>query len=103
MINQKTIRNETIEHETIEHIAKLARLKITNDEAKEYGDQLSKVLNHFQQISKIDTTGIEPLVTPSPISFYARNDEVQHETTTDEILSNAPDRAGHLFKVPPVV
>lgn len=91
-----------MEH-NIEHLAKLARLKITADEAKEYGEQLTKILHHFQQISSIDTTGIEPLVTPSPIEFYTRNDEIQHETTTDEILSNAPEKAGRLFKVPPVV
>jgi len=92
-----------IDQKTIEHIAKLARLSLTATEAKEYGEQLTKVLNHFQQISEIDTTGIEPLVTPSEIEFYARNDEVYRETTTEEILANAPDRAGNLFKVPPVV
>lgn len=92
-----------IDQKTIEHMAKLARLKLSTDEAKEYGEQLSKVLNHFQQISQINTEGIEPLVTPSGIDFYVRNDEVKRENTTEEILSNAPDKAGHLFKVPPVV
>lgn len=93
MINQKTI----------EHVAKLARLRITAEEAKEYGEQLAKVLSHFEQISNIDTNDIEPLVTPSEIEFYVRSDEAKHETTTEEILSNAPDKAGNLFKVPPVV
>ncbi|MEK6627238.1 MAG: Asp-tRNA(Asn)/Glu-tRNA(Gln) amidotransferase subunit GatC [Bdellovibrionota bacterium] len=92
-----------IDQKTIEHIAKLARLSITSEEAIEYGEQLTKVLNHFQQISKIETTGIEPLVTPAEIEFYARADEARHETTTDEMLMNAPDKAGNLFKVPPVV
>lgn len=92
-----------IDQKTIEHIAKLARLSITAEEAVEYGDQLTKVLNHFQQIAKIDTTGVEPLVTPADIEFYSRLDEARHETTTEEILANAPDKAGNLFKVPPVV
>jgi len=92
-----------IDQKTIEHIARLARLRITPAEAKEYGEQLSKVLNHFEQISKVDTMGVEPLVTPIKIEFYARLDEVQQETTTEEILANAPEKAGHLFKVPPVI
>ena len=47
-----------IDEKTIIHIAKLARLSITPEEAKEYGEQLTKVLSHFQQISKIDTKTI---------------------------------------------
>lgn len=92
-----------IDDKTIEQISKLARLKITAEEGSEYGKQLNKVLEHFQQISKIDTAGVEPLVTPAEIDFYARPDDCFHETTTEEILANAPEKAGNLFKVPPVV
>lgn len=92
-----------IDQKTIEQIAKLARLKITDAEATTYGQQLSKVLNHFQQISAINTQGIEPLVTPSEIEFYARPDEVEKKYTAEQMVANAPEKAGHLFKVPPVV
>lgn len=92
-----------IDQKTIEHIAKLARLKVSPEDAAEYGEQLTKVLSHFQQISKIDTKNIEPLVTPSDIEFYTRADEVRHENSTDEMLANAPEKGGNLFKVPPVV
>ncbi len=92
-----------IDDKTIEQIAKLARLSITPEEALEFGTQLNKVLEHFQQISKLNTEGVEPLVTPVDIDFYVRPDESFRETKTEEILSNAPDRAGNLFKVPPVV
>lgn len=92
-----------IDQKTIEHIAKLARLKVTADEAKEYGEQLSKVMSHFEQIAKINTEGIEPLVTPSEIEFYARPDEVIRNCTAEEMVQNAPEKMGNLFKVPPVV
>ncbi len=92
-----------IDQKTIEQIAKLARLRVTDDEAKGYAEQLSKVLTHFQQIEKIDTRNIEPMVTPIEVGFVARKDEVVKEFTSEEILANAPDRAGQLFKVPPVV
>lgn len=92
-----------IDQKTIEQIAKLARLKMSADEATFYSEQLSKVLNHFQQISKIDTNNVIPLVTPSEIEFYARPDEVIKVNTAEEMVANAPEKAGHLFKVPPVV
>lgn len=92
-----------IDQKTIEHIAKLARLKINADEVQQYGQQLTKVLNHFQQITKINTAGIQPLVTPTEIDFYSRTDEVSKTHTSEEMISNAPAKAGLLFKVPPVV
>jgi aspartyl-tRNA(Asn)/glutamyl-tRNA(Gln) amidotransferase subunit C len=92
-----------IDKKTIEHIAKLARLEITEDEANEYSQQLGKAMAHFEQISKIDTTGIEPLVTPTEIEDFWREDIAKQEFTPEEMTSNAPAKAGNLFKVPPVV
>lgn len=92
-----------IDKKTIEHIAKLARLQLTEEEVAEYGEQLSKALGHFQQISKVNTIGVEPLVTPTEIEAYWREDVVQREFTAEEMTANAPSRAGNLFKVPPVV
>lgn len=92
-----------IDQKTIEQIAKLARLNLKPDEATYYSEQLSKVLSHFQQISAINTEGVEPLVTPSEIEFYARPDEVVKVSTAEEMVANAPEKAGHLFKVPPAV
>lgn len=92
-----------IDLKTIQHIAKLARLNISQEEAQEYSAQLAKALEHFKQIEDIKTEGVEPLVTPAEIELFLRDDKKQIELSTDEILQNAPDRAGNLFKVPPVV
>lgn len=92
-----------IDQKTALSVAHLARLKISEEEAQSIAQQLSKVLNHFEEISKINTDGIEPLVTPSEIESYWRPDEQKHEYSAEEMVANAPDRAGHLFKVPPVV
>lgn len=92
-----------IDKKTIEHIAKLARLQITDAEAQEYSAQLGKALQHFEQISKVDTKGVEPLITPVEIEAFWRDDEASQNFTADEMTANAPARAGNLFKVPPVV
>ncbi len=92
-----------IDQKTILRIAQLARLKITSEEATHYGEQLTKVLNHFDQISGINTDGIEPLITPTDIAAHLREDTTEHSYPVEQMLENAPDRLGNLFKVPPVV
>lgn len=92
-----------IDLKTIHRIAQLARLHVNENEAQQYATQLTKVLTHFQEISTIDTSKIEPLVTPTDITLNLREDVARHEFTTEELLQNAPDKMGQLFKVPPVI
>ena len=92
-----------IDKKTIEHIAKLARLHVTDAEAQEFSTQLSKALGYFEQISKVPTQGVEPLVTPSEVESFWREDGVKKALSADELVANAPDKVGNLFKVPPVV
>ncbi len=92
-----------IDKKTIQNIAKLARLKISEVEADDYSQQLTQVMDYFERISKIDTSGVEPLVTPAEIEVHWREDVVEQEHTAEDMVANAPARAGNLFKVPPVV
>ena len=87
----------------VEQIAQLARLKISEQEAELLSEQLSKVFTYFEEIAKIDTTNVEPLVTPVDIDSFPREDIVKNEISVEEMLSNAPDKVGRLFKVPPVI
>lgn len=89
--------------ETLKKMAYLSRLELTNNESNQFASELGNFFNFFNQIEKIDTTGIEPLVTPVEIEAFWRADEKKNEVKTEEIMANAPSRAGNLFKVPPVV
>lgn len=92
-----------IDPKTIEHVAKLAKLQMSAEEAQKYSEQLSKAFTYFEQISKVDTQGVEPLVTPSQLEAFWRPDEAQKELSAEELVANSPERMGNLFKVPPVV
>lgn len=87
----------------IQNIAKLARLGISEAEAREYAEQLSKALEYFQQISTINTEGVEPLITPSEIEIYLREDHEKREYSAEEMVANSPQKTGNLFTVPPVI
>ena len=103
MPGNKPVIMQVLDKKTIEHIASLARHHISGVEAQEYSQQLTKVLNYFEQISKVDTNSVEPLVTPTDIKSYWREDSVAKNTNAEDILANAPQRTGNLFTVPPVV
>lgn len=87
----------------VEKIGRLSRLKLTSDEVDFYAKHLTMILSHFEELSSIPTENIEPLVTPTSPTAHIEVDEVKRITTTEEILKNAPERSGNLFKVPPVV
>ncbi len=89
--------------EIVQSIAKLARLRLSEGEATAFGRQLSAVLRSFNEISQVDTAGVEPLVTPSEITPRLRADVVEPAAGAEEIIANAPEKTGRLFKVPPVV
>jgi aspartyl-tRNA(Asn)/glutamyl-tRNA(Gln) amidotransferase subunit C len=88
---------------TVQKVANLARLKISDAEAMAIAGQLSAVLENFKQLAAVDTTGIEPLVTPTDLSIRLREDEAVVEKDVEAFVANAPARSGNLFKVPPVV
>ncbi len=96
------LENE-IDKETVEQMAKLAHLKLSGSQIDEYTQQMSVVLKYFDEISKVDTTDVEPMVTPALVESFWREDEVRNDFSVEEIMANAPLRVGNLFKVPQVV
>lgn len=92
-----------ITKDTVLKISNLARLQITDNEATAYTKQLNATLENFNKIANVDTTNVEPLLTPSEITPHLREDEVVAGPGAERILANAPDKSGNLFKVPPVV
>ncbi len=93
-----------INESKVQEIAELAQLKLTNEEIKTFAAQLAPVLGHFDQLAKINTEKIEPVVTASDIVFRERPDEVNaFPQAVERVLANAPEKKNNLFKVPPVV
>lgn len=89
--------------QTVEKVAFLARLKLSPEEQEKMKDKFEQVLKHFELLSQVDTSNIEPLVTPTDIEYVFRDDIPETDLTTEGALANAPLRQGNLFKVPPVL
>ena len=92
-----------INEDLIRQIAKLAKLTISDEEITNYMPHMKKVLNHFSELETLNTDNIEPLVTPVDLKSYLREDKVEKNISTEELLEGAPSSVGQLFQVPPVI
>ncbi len=92
-----------ISKEQILKIAKLSRLSLTPSEEADFATQFTAILDYFNEMSKFDTEGVEPLITPTEIEFHWREDKAVQWSVADDVIEHAPDKLGRLFKVPPVV
>ncbi len=92
-----------MDKKSVERIASLSRLHASEKEIEYYSETLTMILKHFEELGAVSTDGVEPLVTPTQVIPHADHDEVIVVTTPEEIIRNAPEKSGNLFKVPPVV
>ena len=92
-----------LDKETVKRVATLARLQLSEGEVAQLEQQLSVILQAFEEIAAVNTDGVVPLVTPSEMALVLREDQATPTVGVEEILKNAPERSGHLFRVPPVV
>ncbi len=92
-----------VDEATVRRIARLARIKVTDQEAQELQSELSGILNWVEQLGEVDTSAVEPMTRVVPISLKMRQDEVTAGGIADDIVKNAPMSEDHFFVVPKVV
>jgi aspartyl-tRNA(Asn)/glutamyl-tRNA(Gln) amidotransferase subunit C len=92
-----------VDEDTVRRIARLARIKVTDAEAKALEKELSGILEWVKQLDEVDTKGVEPMTRVTPMRLKMRADEVTEGEKADDILANAPAREDHFFVVPKVV
>jgi aspartyl-tRNA(Asn)/glutamyl-tRNA(Gln) amidotransferase subunit C len=88
---------------TIGRIARLARIRVEDWQAAQLGDELNAILGWIEQLNEVDVDGVEPLTGVAQMALAMRADVVTDGGLLDEVLANAPDRAGPFYTVPKVV
>lgn len=91
-----------IETKEIEYIAKLARIELTENEKVLFAKQLDSIINHFNELNKIDTTNVEPLSHPLTLTDVVREDNIVQTNIFEELKDNIPETEGRFFKVPKI-
>ena len=87
----------------VARIARLARIRVTDDEKTHLASELSQVMDWIDQLQSVDTEGVEPLTSVVGAKLKTRADVVTLNVTRDDILANAPEPMAGFFTVPKVV
>ena len=85
--------------EEVLHIALLARLGLSEADVEKFGEQLSKILENFEVLQKVDTEGVPPTAQSIALQNVVREDEVEPSFPRGQILANAPREDEDCFRV----
>ena len=88
-----------LSREEVLHIALLARLGLAETEVDRLSEQLSNILENFEVLQKVDTSGIPPTAQSIALQNVMREDEEAPSLPQTEILANAPRKEGDFFRV----
>ena len=93
----------SIDNRTVRKVSKLAKIKINEKEETKLIEELNNILGWVDELKKVNTEQIEPMLSVFNESMIMRKDEVSSETSEELVLKNAPKRKSGFFVVPKVV
>ncbi|MBF0284907.1 MAG: Asp-tRNA(Asn)/Glu-tRNA(Gln) amidotransferase subunit GatC [Magnetococcales bacterium] len=89
--------------ETVQHVAKLARLRITGEEAEVYAQQLSRILGLMAQLDRLPTDDVAPMSHAVAVALPERPDRVTGVDQREALLACAPESEEGCFRVPKIL
>jgi len=89
-----------IDRDQVLHVARLARLRLGDDEVERMSSELSQVLEHIEKIGELDLEGVEPTSHVLELQNVLRADEPRRSWPRERMLESAPDAADDSFRVP---
>ena len=89
-----------IDRDQVLHVARLARLRVTEDDLERMPAELSKILEHVEKMDELDLDGVEPTSHVVDLTNVLRDDEPRPCLPRDKALAGAPDVADGGFRVP---
>jgi aspartyl-tRNA(Asn)/glutamyl-tRNA(Gln) amidotransferase subunit C len=92
-----------IDEATVRHVARLARIKVSEQETAALKRELTSILDWVDQLGEVDTSAVEPMTRMGDMKLPLRKDEVTAGEIAEAIVKNAPFTEDHYFLVPKVV
>ena len=89
--------------EEVLHVAKLARIKIDEDEILKYQIELKKLLDDVDKIKDVENYDTDKLIAPWQKDAILREDVENEMLDAKEVLKNAPKHSGNYIEVPIVI
>lgn len=92
-----------LDAETVRKIAFLARIRVSEDKLDPLAKELDGILGWIEQLSEVDTDGVEPMTSVAAMTLPRREDVVTDGNDPSKVVSNAPDPVENFYTVPKVV
>jgi aspartyl-tRNA(Asn)/glutamyl-tRNA(Gln) amidotransferase subunit C len=92
-----------IDAATVRKVARLARIAEPEENIQPLADRLNGIMAWIEQLSEVDTDGVEPMTSAVATPLPMRDDVVTEGGDASRILANAPKSADGFFVVPKVV
>lgn len=89
-----------ITDETIEYVGILAKLDLTDEEREDAKRDMGRMLDYFDKLNELDTSGVEPMSHAFPLQNVFREDVVTNGDGSGRTLRNAPEEKDDMFVVP---
>ena len=91
----------------IRKVAELSRLELNDAEIAEYVKSIGDILRHVDQLSRVNTEGVEPMVYGVDETLRLRPDQAEDFGRDahghPKVLSSAPEVMYDGFKVPQII
>ncbi len=92
-----------VDRATVAQIAKLARIRLPEEDLDALAGELSHILTWIEQLDELDTEGVAPMTSVVAMELPRRADVVSDGGYPEKIVKNAPEAAHGFFVVPKVV
>ena len=87
----------------VRHIGNLGRIRLSDADVEQFGQQLASILSYIEKLDELDTDNVEPMAHAVEIHNVLAEDVLGVSLTPDQALANAPAREGDYFSVPKVL
>lgn len=93
----------SVDTDTVKRVARLARIKVSEEEATRMTGELNGILGFVEQLDEVNIDGVEPLTSVVEQAMKKRADGVTDGGKANDITANAPASEDNFFMVPKVV
>lgn len=93
----------SVDKDTVAKIARLARVRVDESHTEALAQELTNILGWIEQLSELDTEGVEPMTSVVSLQLPLRDDAVTDGGYAERVTLNAPEAAHGFFAVPKVV
>lgn len=93
-----------ISTDDVQHLAQLSSLQLEDGEAEALRVDLENILGYIEQLSELNTEGVEPTYQVTDLQNVWRDDVVDdYGLDREDLLALAPDAEKNQIKVPKVL